>query len=68
MYNKPNYFDFEILNFSLFYATLKSVGYYVIPSIQKLRLSVRLYVRPSVNALFLLSAGSIFNQFSSNLL
>ena len=55
----------------LYPATLKSVGYYVIPSIQKIAfecMSVRLSVRPSVSASSSLSAGSIFNQFSSNLL
>ena len=55
----------------LYPATLKSAGYYVIPSIQKIAFecpSVRLSVcpsvcpsvRPSVSASFSLSAGSIF--------
>ena len=54
----------------LYPATLKSAGYYVIPSIQKIEfecpsacLSVCLYVHPSVSASFSLSAGSIFNHF-----
>ena len=58
---------------SLYPATLKV---YVIPSIQKIAfecpssvcLSVRLPVRPIDSASFSLSAGSIFKQFSSNLL
>ena len=51
----------------LYPATLKSAGYYVIPSIQKIvcssqlvRVSVCLSVCPSVSASFSLSAGSIF--------
>ena len=60
-------------------ATLKSAGYYVIPSIQKIafnvrlfvclsvRLSVCLYVRPSANRFHSL-LGAFFNQFSLNLL
>ena len=37
------------------------------PPFKKLRSSVRPSVRPSISASFSLSAGSIFNQFSSNL-
>ena len=52
-------------------ATLKSVGYYVIPPIQKLhlsvRLAVRLYIRRSAHR-FHSRLGAYFNQFSSNLL
>ena len=56
----------------LYPATLKSVGYYVIPSFQKMRSRVFLpfctSVHPSVSVSFSLSAGSIFYQLSSNLL
>ena len=47
----------------LYPATLKSGGYYVIPSIQKMCLRVRLSAHcvPSL-------MGASFNQFSSNLL
>ena len=48
-------------------AILKSVGYYVIPSCQKIAFE-RLYIRLSVSASFSLSAGSFFNHFSSNML
>ena len=50
----------------LYPATLKSAGYYVIPSIQKIVFecpSVCMSVRPSAYHL-----GAIFNQFSSHLL
>ena len=59
--------------FFLYPATLKSAGYYVIPSVQKFAfeypsvcLSVRLYVRPSALC-FNSLPGAFFNQFSSNL-
>ena len=45
--------------FLLYPATLKSAGYYVIPSIQKIALECP-SVCPSVSASFSLSAGSIF--------
>ena len=54
----------------LYPATLKSVGYYVIPSIQKIGfecLSIRPSVRPSVHRFYSL-LGAFFNQFSSNLI
>ena len=69
---------FSLIDFLEYFIplTLKIAGYYVIVFIQKLRSSVRpsvclsfcLSVRPSFSASFSLSAGSIFNQFSSNLL
>ena len=46
--------------------TLKSVGYYVIPSIQKIAFECP-PICLSVSALFSLSAGGIFNQFYSKL-
>ena len=49
-------------NYFIYPATLKSVGYYVIPSIQKIALecpSICTSVSPSVSTLFSLSAGSI---------
>ena len=52
-----------LIEFSLYPATLKSAGYYVIPSIQKIGLE-----RPSVSASFHSLLGAFFDQFSSNLL
>ena len=59
--------------FILYPATLKSAGYYVIPSIQKIVLgcpcvctSVCMSVRPSAHCFHWL-LGAFFNQFSSNL-
>ena len=64
---------YDILSF-LYPATLKSVGYYVIPSIQKIAFerpsvcpSVCLYVPQSAHRFHSL-LGAFFNQFSSNLL
>ena len=55
----------------LYPATLKSAGYYVILSIQKIAfecLFVRPSIRTSVSASFSLCKEHFFNQFSSNLL
>ena len=66
--NNIRMYTYYIQSLKMLYPPLK-MRLSIYPSVRlSVHLSVRLYIHPSVSASFPLSAGSIFNQFSSNLL